>query len=297
MKNLAYLSILGISLGLLLTAFSKAYASPESINPDKTIYNLFDVYGRYYDYGEDEVKVYGVEFNKLGRTPNEKYEKRGDYQILPKDFYMEVRNISKAVFRAFPGVGRDYRGSAVHVGGNYILTNHHVLSPKRRNKDSCHGFEIKLNPNQKNKTLDCKKVHHCSEALDYCLIEMEDHRRGQSLSKQAPPVIKLSPKLSSKTNTMAIGNSLGFGIHASKGIGLVKTFEGLRFHAPVFGGNSGGGLFNEKGELIGIVRAQSHDLYSNASYNVAIDLNMIQADLKRALGEDSDALKAIKFKN
>ena len=96
---------------------------------------------------------------------------------------------------------------------------------------------------------------------------------------------------------MAIGNPLGFGIHASKGKGLIRTIQGLKFHAPVFGGNSGGGLFNEKGELIGLVRAQSQDLYSTNSYNVAVDLNLIEADLKRALGKDHSALKQIKFGN
>ena len=69
----------------------------------------------------------------------------------------------------------------------------------------------------------------------------------------------------------AIGNPSGKGVSVTSGVLSVvsenvsiKSVYGdqiamrlLRFDAPVSPGNSGGGLFNEKGELIGIVNAKS----------------------------------------
>ena len=67
--------------------------------------------------------------------------------------------------------------------------------------------------------------------------------------------------------TIAIGNPLGSGISATNGIVSVESeyiqysdfydvvVRSIRTDAGINGGNSGGGLFNEKGELIGIVNA------------------------------------------
>ena len=70
---------------------------------------------------------------------------------------------------------------------------------------------------------------------------------------------------------IAIGNPLGYGISATTGIVSVESeyiqysdfydvvIRCLRTDAPINGGNSGGGLFDEKGRLIGIVNAGSDD--------------------------------------
>ncbi len=86
-----------------------------------------------------------------------------------------------------------------------------------------------------------------------------------------------------QTITSAVGNSRGFGLHFSQGKGLEKYSNLILFYAPVWGGNSGGSLFDENGEVIGVVRAQSKKLISEESYNVAVPMSIIKARLDSAL--------------
>lgn len=71
--------------------------------------------------------------------------------------------------------------------------------------------------------------------------------------------------------TIAVGNPLGYGISATTGIVSVESeyiqysdfydvvIRCLRTDAPINSGNSGGGLFDEKGRLLGIVNAGKDD--------------------------------------
>ena len=71
--------------------------------------------------------------------------------------------------------------------------------------------------------------------------------------------------------TIAIGNPLGYGISATTGIVSVESeyiqysdfydvvIRCIRTDAPINSGNSGGGLFDEKGRLLGIVNAGKDD--------------------------------------
>ena len=87
---------------------------------------------------------------------------------------------------------------------------------------------------------------------------------------------------------IAIGNPLGIGISATKGIVSVESeyiqysdfydvvVRCLRTDAPINGGNSGGGLFDEKARLLGIVNAGINDaqnigmaIPTNLAINVA----------------------------
>lgn len=82
-----------------------------------------------------------------------------------------------------------------------------------------------------------------------------------------PPAIGNSDQLAVGQNVLAVGNPLGeLGGTVTNGIisalGRQVNVEGtsmtlLQHNAAVSPGNSGGGLFNEKGELIGIVNAKS----------------------------------------
>lgn len=83
--------------------------------------------------------------------------------------------------------------------------------------------------------------------------------------------------------TIAIGNPLGIGISTTKGIVSVESeyiqysdfydvvVRCIRTDAPINGGNSGGGLFNEKGELLGIVNA---GISSAQNVGMAIPTNL-----------------------
>lgn len=85
----------------------------------------------------------------------------------------------------------------------------------------------------------------------------------------------------------AIGGPSGFGISVTKGIvsvcseeididempadNMVHTYRVMRIDNAIYGGNSGGGLFNTKGELVGIINAGSNS-GDNWSYALPIDM-------------------------
>ncbi len=85
---------------------------------------------------------------------------------------------------------------------------------------------------------------------------------------------------------IAIGNPNGDGISVTKGIvsvdneyitlsvdGTARQYRSIRIDTPLYNGNSGGGLFNEEGELIGITNAGSDE---DENINYAIPLSIVQ---------------------
>lgn len=89
-------------------------------------------------------------------------------------------------------------------------------------------------------------------------------------------------------SAIAVGNPDGAGISASYGIisvysehitlniGGTVSLRVMRIDTPVNSGNSGGGLYNEKGELIGIVNAKTGD-ESLENIGYAIPSNIVKA--------------------
>ena len=269
----------------------EAIANTKSINPDKVEYNLFDISTGYKKNNEYSVK--GISFNHF----REEYTHNGASFKVDKDTFENAKAWSQAVLRATPGDSFSHFGTAFHVGGNLVFTNQHVLSVSRKNTTQCKHFRVKLNENQKNKTLKCKAVHFCHKSSDFCLIEMSPHKKGYALNNQRPVTLKRTPVFSDETYVMSIGNTRGFGLHAATGFGLENYGNVFKFFAPVFGGNSGGAIFNRHGEVIGVVRAQSKKLYGEDSYNVAISLEHIYIMLKEVLKDKPEILNQINFIN
>lgn len=270
---------------------AKALANNKSINPAKVEHNLFDISTGIVK-GND-VNVRGIAFNPRSET----YRQNGKKYTIPLKTYNNAKNWSQSVFRATPGDSIGQHGTAFHVGGNLIFTNQHVLSVSRKNTTECKSFRIRLNSNQKNKSLKCKKVHYCNKSSDFCLIEMKPHKKGYALDKQIPVKLKRTIEFSDSQRVMSIGNTQGFGLHAATGFGLQRHYNMMKFFAPVFGGNSGGAIFNDFGEVIGVVRAQSKALYSNNSYNVAIPIEHIHLLLKEVLKNKPEIMNQINFIN
>ena len=269
-----------------------AIAAPFSINEEKTLYHLFEIFDGYTFYTNGNVKVRGVELNEH----KEEYTEKGNSFFIPKEVFNFYQNKGLSTFEATPGDSYNSLGTAFHVGANFLLTNQHVLSTRRDNTTECKRFRIKLNYDQYNLKVNCKKVHFCDRDKDYCLIEMHEYPRGQSLSDKTGYTISADIKYGSSEEHYLFGNSRGFGIHASKGIGLSYFDEdSFRFYAPVFGGNSGGPIFNMQGEVIGIVKQQSSLLYGERAYNVGISIKEVLRDLELNL-EDLSVLEKLNIK-
>ena len=129
------------------------------------------------------------------------------------------------------------------------------------------------------------KVVHYSVVYDIAVLEIspetDEKNAGEfKVSVASACEVADSSYLLEGEGAIAIGNPLGSGISATRGI-ISKTTEIvkidgidqrlLRTDAAINAGNSGGGLFNLKGELIGVINAKKTDNPSTDSYidNVA----------------------------
>ena len=85
---------------------------------------------------------------------------------------------------------------------------------------------------------------------------------------------------------VAIGNPEGLGISVTQGIvsiesdyislnidGTTRSYRSIRIDTPLYSGNSGGGLFNADGELIGITNAGNT---SDENINYAVPLEIVR---------------------
>ncbi|MCR5482109.1 MAG: trypsin-like peptidase domain-containing protein, partial [Clostridia bacterium] len=141
-------------------------------------------------------------------------------------------------------------GSGVIISADgYIVTNNHVISGASK-------ISVKL---KNGKTYDAEVVGADTQT-DVAVIKINE-------SKLTAAVFGDSDKLQVGDLAVAIGNPLGqLGGTATEGIisalDRTLTIEGrqmtlLQTSASVNPGNSGGGLFNGKGQLIGMVVAKS----------------------------------------
>lgn len=101
---------------------------------------------------------------------------------------------------------------------------------------------------------------------------------------------------------IAIGNPEGNGLSVTQGIistenesitlnidGTLRSYRSLRIDTPLYSGNSGGGLFNAKGQLIGITNAGNT---SDQNINYAVPLEIVTGTVDNIIyyvldGDDS----------
>lgn len=199
-------------------------------------------------------------------------------------------------------------------GEAYIITNYHVVSSGDYFSDAvastiyaqpygsqyCYVADNMFTTElvTGNNLLTCEYVG-CSQAYDIAVLRVEDSLLLE-LDVRAATIASSTPKLGSQV--IAIGNPNFEGLSATRGIISVESeqidvyvgneenvpvstnevvsYRAIRFDAAINGGNSGGGLFNEKGELVGIPSASAEDLddYSSAipvSVAVGVAQNII----------------------
>ena len=157
-------------------------------------------------------------------------------------------------------------GSGVVIAdGGYILTNYHVIS-------SGDSYQILMPSGDK---VDAEVVG-IDSSLDLAVLKV-----GEDAAKELTPVaIGSVEKVYVGSTVVAIGNPGGetlfntvtSGVISSlartvKGGNTSRTVEYIQHDAAISSGNSGGGLFDVNGNLIGInTLKMGNSVYSNASY-------------------------------
>ncbi len=159
------------------------------------------------------------------------------------------------------------------AGTAYVITNYHVVYDAYANN----GYHVSDNIVLRLYGQDSEKYNipakyiGGSMSLDIAVLKVEGSRVLVESNAMAVTVAD-SSKVAILDTAIAIGNPAAGGISATVGAVNVdseyitmKTADGystvqhrlIRIDAAVNSGNSGGGLFNDKGELIGIVNAKN----------------------------------------
>ena len=156
-------------------------------------------------------------------------------------------------------------GSGVLINDNQVVTNHHVV-------DGAIGDTVDVFfPFDKDTEIEASVV--CSdENLDLAIIELDE------VPSEAEPVQLCADLPSIGADVFAIGYPMGIGYSFTKGVVSYpelesenSSFSFIQFDAAVSPGNSGGGLFNDKNQLIGIV---SQKVVAQGAENIAMAIPM-----------------------
>ena len=144
------------------------------------------------------------------------------------------------------------QGSGVVIAkGGYVLTNYHVI-------EGGDGFKVLLPNGEKAEA----SLVGSDSPLDLAVLQVQ----GDDAYQLVPAAIGSSSNLIVGSTAIAIGNPGGEDLANTVTQGVVSALERssvyssntkrnvdyIQHDAPINNGNSGGGLFNYKGELIGI---------------------------------------------
>lgn len=172
-----------------------------------------------------------------------------------------------------------------------IVTNHHVIE----------GAEVAKIKFQNGATYENIDVLVDDRAVDLAILSIE---LKKPVEAGAPPAdakpIRLgdSEKIAVGERAIAIGNPLGLEHTLTDGlISARRLYEGrqwIQISVPISPGNSGGPLFNMRGEVIGIITAQLGGPFARAqNLNLAVPVDELKRLIKpnypnkRKLGDPS----------
>ncbi len=159
-----------------------------------------------------------------------------------------------------------------NTGDAYILTNYHVVMQQNLAGSQVHSsIQVFLYGDSRtaSNVINAKYIGG-SYDLDLAVLRVRNSDRIRN-SSVVPISVADSDGVVAGTDAIAIGNAAGLGISVTRGIVSIDSKK-VRLHSddadtqrliqidtPVNEGNSGGGLFNADGKLIGLVSAKVAD--------------------------------------
>ncbi len=165
-----------------------------------------------------------------------------------------------------------------------IITNYHVIYSSELGKNADKIFCFLYGSEYESMQIPCNFVGG-SAKYDLALLEVKNSSTLMSSNATAVTMAE-TDNISLGQTVIAIGNSFSEGISVTQGILSVESedivlgdnktstensIRVMRYDASVNPGNSGGGLFNSQGELIGIVNAKVvNEEVDNMNYAIPI---------------------------
>lgn len=209
------------------------------------------------------------------------------------------------------------------AGSAYILTNYHVVYNLESDQKGVlediwvytYGTFNGFNPEKGDETGDGIKATYVGGAMDYDIAVLKIEG-SETLKNSVATAAKMgdSNKVVVGEKTYVIGNPAGEGTSVTEGILSVESkyialaamdnrdadrdgevdsiiYRVMQTSAAINSGNSGGGLFNIKGELIGIVNAKSvGSTMDNMGY--ALPITLVKNVYENILANEGRVLQA-----
>lgn len=231
------------------------------------------------------------------------------------DVVNNLMNSAVVIYSAFPLMNVNYSvasGSGViwKIGENksYIVTNCHVIAnyiSSAANKLPIdiavylYGADIRAQVGSNVRSYDFSNSISAtcvgySANDDIALLELNTEKLLELNSNACD--VQVADKRCLAEEVYAIGNPCAEGFSVTHGIISVysedvyiaefpldnrgRTFNVMRIDVPIYSGNSGGGLFNKQGQLVGIVNAGA-DIGDN--YNYALPIENVKETVKNLI--------------
>ncbi len=191
-------------------------------------------------------------------------------------------------------------------GDAYILTNYHVVMQQNLPNAAAHSTIRVFLYGDREDASNVINARYIGGSYDYDLAVLRVKSSERIKSSSVVPVrVADSDRVVAGADAIAIGNGAGLGISVTRGIVSIEskqvrvsqdseaTQRLMQIDTPVNEGNSGGGLFNANGELIGIVSAKvEEEFVENIGYaipsNIAVRLaNRIITEFEATGGASS----------
>jgi serine protease Do len=206
-----------------------------------------------------------------------------------KGLLSAVRVLSRFSSSIGQGAGVIYRLDK-DKGDAYVITNYHVVSKTGEGISDNISLYI-YGSERDDKTINAEYLGG-SMYYDIAVLKVKGSNVLKNSNASAASVAE-PDNIFVGDNAIAIGNPEGGGISATLGIisvdsetisiksddNTTQDFRVMRVDTAINHGNSGGGLFNSKGELIGIVNALSPaDTLENIAFAIPISTACAVAD-------------------
>ena len=130
------------------------------------------------------------------------------------------------------------------------------------------------------------ELTYCGGSVEYDLAVLKVATSQIKAVNAAAQAVKLADEYHVGETAIAIGNPENEGISASQGIvsidneyiqlqidNTTRNYRSIRIDTAIYGGSSGGGLFNQYGKLIGITNAGDND---DQNINYAIPVQVVK---------------------
>ncbi len=159
-----------------------------------------------------------------------------------------------------------YEGSAVAISPTLALTNCHIVKGRKtlilvQGKEKDTGVVVASDP-----------------GTDRCIVEAQTIKMHPISGVRAYGDLAVGEKVYTIGNPSGLVSTLGEGI-----VSGLRTQEGVRYvqtSAPISPGSSGGGLFDERGNLLGITSFKIEDA-ENLNFAIAAEDYWSKASKKR----------------